>query len=310
MIDRYQNPEDKNFDILFTALGYEQRCIFIPQKFENKYKQGVCFQFQDRQQFSYLSNLEFYKNAGFDFIPWTGICNRDQLIELLMPIDTEDQEARIIQVAIDISAMNRQMVANIIYTLAHTSFKHDFEVSVLYAPAQYTDPVDEMPIMKIAGPVIPEYAGWYINPSDPLYAIIGLGYENGKALGILEFLDVANAWLFKPLGSDESFINKVDAVNHDLISSLGQSKVINYKLSDPYDTFIKLQSLIEGLQKNNRIILIPFGPKLFNVICLILAEIYFDQIAVWRVSAGDQEQPKDHKADETIISFVFRITQN
>ncbi len=300
--------EEKKFDILISALGYESRSIYIPNKLKNNYKNGLCIQFENLQELSYHNNLEVYQKLDFQFEQWTDGIIRKNLIEYLVNKLDEPSNEKLFNIAIDISSMNRKMVAELLYIVSNElPLKMRLEVSILYVSAIYTEPLKEMPAIKTAGPVIPEYAGWFINPNDPLYAVVGLGYENGKAIGALEYLDVAGAWLLKPIGKDSSFLKKVEKVNHDLIAIVGKKRVISYKLFDPYDTFIKIRSLIEGLKKNGRVVLIPFGPKLFNALCIILAEIYKGDLAVWRISAAEDEIPVDHQAVGDIISFTFQV---
>jgi len=305
---RDEEIEDKKFDILIAALGYERRCVYIPQKLKQNYNNGLCLQFHDRQELSFKQNLDFYETSKFHIEHWFNGLNRDNVIKFILNNMSGVEHAKNLKIAIDISSMNRQMVAEIIYLISNKlELDCIVEISILYVSAAYIEPSEEMLIMKKAGPVIPEYAGWYINPSDPLYAVVGLGYENGKAIGALEYLDAAAAWLFKPVGENSAYLAKVEEVNHDLISMVGKKRTISYKLFDPYDTFIKIRSLIEGLKEKGRIVLIPFGPKLFNAICIVLAEIYHEQIAVWRISAEDEESPVDYQAAGNIISFTFRV---
>lgn len=310
-ISRDEKIEDKKFDVLISTLGYENRSIYIPKKLKDNYKDGLCIQFENRQELSYQSNLELYQELEFQFEKWSDGITRKNLIEYLVSRQDELENEKTFNIAIDISSMNRKMVAEVLFVISNElPLKTLLEVSILYVSATYTEPLEKMSAIKTAGPVIPEYAGWFINPNDPLYAVVGLGYENGKAIGALEYLDVAGAWLLKPIGEDNSFLTKVEKVNHDLISIVGKKRIISYKLLDPYDTFIKIRSLIEGLKKNGRVVLIPFGPKLFNALCIVLAEIYKGDLAVWRISAAEEEIAVDHQATGEIISFSFKLELN
>lgn len=306
---RFENTREKHFDILISALGYESRCVHIAQALNGNYTYGFCLEFPDRKVLAYSDNKAIYESLKFRFELWNNFLDQSNLLAFINEIlESISAEQKILSIAVDISSMNRKMVAELFYILNnHMWNTHIIEISILYAPAIYTEPEPEILAMKNVGPVIQEYSGWFTNPSDPLYAVIGLGYENGKAIGALEYLDAASAWLLKPLGKDKQFEDQVIKENHDLIAMVGENKVLTYNLSDPYDTFIKIRSLTEGLIKNGRIVFLPFGPKLFNAICIITTHLYDGDIAVWRVSAGEEEKPVDHKANGDIISFTYLL---
>lgn len=306
---RYENIYEKHFDILISALGYESRCTHIPQALNGTYSYGFCLEFPDRKVLAYSKNKNIYESLGFRFEALGNFLNGFSFLTFIHEVsDNLPTEQETLYIAIDISSMNRKMVAELFYAINNNNWEEKkLEVSILYAPAIYTKPEPEILAMKNVGPVIQEYSGWFTNPSDPLYAIVGLGYETGKAIGTLEYLDAASAWLLKPLGKEKQFEDQVIKENHDLIAMVGDNRVLTYNLSDPYDTFIKIRSLVEGLIKNGRIVFLPFGPKLFNAICLIITHLYDGDIAVWRVSAGEDEKPIDHKANGDIISFTYLI---
>ena len=310
--DKNTKLAEQRFDILVAVLGFETRARYIATQLEGQYDKGVCFAFQNRQDVAFEENRKFYQSLDFEIVDWQDDIECSDigtfLAELCAKIDRTTQDN--ISIAIDVSSMTRSMSAKIIYALINIlDIEKPYQITILYAPAKFSAPKAEQSQIKVAGPVIPEYSGWTLYPELPTYAVLGLGYEYGKALGALDYLDVSDTILFRPLGNDEKFVEAVNEVNDDLIQMVGCNHVMEYEVNDPYDTFIKLRSLISGLQRNGRVILIPFGPKIFHVMCLILAETFQSDLSVWRISPGDKEIAVDSEANGHISSFIFHVIQ-
>lgn len=305
-MDRKNKIEEQRFDLLIATLGYETRSSFISLELKGQYDIGVCLAFTNQQELSFQANKNHFEALGFTINDWEEKLNKDLFSKLFYGLQTDvDNE---IKIAIDVSSMNRSMAAQIIYYLVNEiEIPQKLKITILYAPAKFTKPFEEVVEAAYANAVTRDYAGWYDNPDDPLHAVVGLGYEKGKAIGALEYLDISNAWLFKPISDEKRYENEIDKTNNEIIRLVGNDRLIDYDLLNPYDTLIKARSLIEGLIKNGRVTILPFGPKLFNCICLIVAELYRPKLAIWRVSAGHKEEPKDSVPNGEIVSFTFNV---
>lgn len=300
------NKEDtvECFDLLITALGFESRCTYIAELLAGQYDRGYCLMFKNRHVLAFQKNQSIFESLKFDIDIWDDNINRGKILSLLKKHpETQDE---FVKIAVDISSMNRAMVAELFFILANQE-SSKLEITFFYTPSKYVAPPKKLPSMKISSPVIPEYAGWFDNPNAPLYAVVGLGYEYGKASGIIEYLEVSGEWLFKPIGSDKRYLESLEDVNKKLIDQIEKHRVLNYDLEDPYSSFEKLRSLVDGLLRQGRVVLIPLGPKLFNLFSVIIAEIYSPKVVVWRVSADDTEEPIDHEPDDKFIQFAIKI---
>lgn len=294
---------NNKFDVLISALGYEERCVFIPQKISGNYENGICFRFSDRKKLSYDKNKRVFEALGFNFI---GVKdnNKESIKNNVLTLKKNSNSE--ITVAVDISSMTRSLTAEIIYTLSNL-VGSGIVVTLLYAPAKYKSPENKQETITKCDVVIPEYSGWTIFPELPANSVVGLGFEFGRALGALEYVDTSDAWLFKPTGEDPRFETKIEQVNRDLITLYGSSRYQEYKLDDPYDTFIRLRSLIERLKDISRVVIFPFGPKIFNALSLVIAEIYKPDISIWRVTSGEFATPINHKPSGKILHFTFEV---
>lgn len=210
------------------------------------------------------------------------------------------------RICVDISSMSRPMMAQVVFGLSRLR-KIDLAVEFVYCPAKYDPPPKStMPIMQ-SGPVIPEYAGWSTRPDFASTLVVGLGYEYGRALGALEYLEPSAAWAFTALGDDRRYEKAVKKANDDLWNILAKDRIYEYKIAGPYDVACKLESLVYGLIQYSRPTLLPLGPKIFAIVCLLVAEIHYPAVTVWRVSGDQFETPTDRVADGNIVSFHVKF---
>lgn len=301
-IDNSINLENKTFHYLFSALGYETRCVYIANQLHSNYEQGICFQFTDRNQLSFDKNKNIYAQLGFKIETFDDEKEiRAKLQKYINEYDKEDK----LHLAIDISSMSRLMVANMCYSLLNDS-KRDIDITILYAPSKYSRPSENISPIMNSGPVIHEYSGWSKNIQKPVIAIFGLGYENGRALGAFDYMDASDAYLFMPVGEDKRYEDDLLKINQNLITEVGYNKVFEYNLNNPYDTFIQLKSMVDGLKTNGRIVLVPFGPKMFNIIALLVTQIYRKEISLWRISPGQEEKAIDQLPSGKIVHMDFK----
>jgi len=81
---------------------------------------------------------------------------------------------------------------------------------------------------------------------------------------------------------------------------------MDYRVHAPVDCFITLESLIYGLSRTKNTILLPFGPKIFALCALLVASVH-PTTAVWRVSAGFQEEAVNRQASGYVYGLQVDI---
>jgi hypothetical protein len=126
-------------------------------------------------------------------------------------------------------------------------------------------------------------------------AVVGLGYEQDKALGAVEHLQPGEVWVFAPHSAVEEYSVALKKANQVLLDTVPSSHRLVYEVGQPFDCFVTLESLVDRLAEEANVILLPFGPKLFALCSLLVAWLHSD-VAVWRVSAGKGEMPQDRRA--------------
>ena len=135
------------------------------------------------------------------------------------------------------------------------------------------------------GAVRPEFvglseAGW------GLATLIGLGYEPDLALSAQQVLDPAETWLGIPRSDDGHFDDEVATANGILLDVVDAQNIWLYDVADPATTFFVLESIVSGLRRSHNVVLVPFGPKMFAVACLLVSLVHRMEVGVWRLSAA------------------------
>ena len=208
---------------------------------------------------------------------------------------------------VDISSMSRPMLADIVYQLSTIERADEVLVTFAYLPSTFVKLAAEYAPVAVTEPVTPEYAGWTSMPERPITAVVGLGYEYDLALGTIEYLEPTAAWIFMPTGEDRRYDDAVKQANRDLRGMLSDDRAMTYQVDNPARVHAVLESLVYGLLQTSRPILIPFGPKIFSLCCLLIARTYAPAVTVWRVSGESYARPGDREASGKVVCLKARF---
>lgn len=305
---RVLRPSDhaaRDPDIFISALGYEDRCTYAAREFSATAKGKLALAFRDRMMFDYEQHETWYRTNGFQIVPYDKASIEDHFAKFVDGVASELRQNEL-DVLIDISSMSRPMLAQIVFFFSHCRFP--LTAQFIYCPAQYSPPLDAPLPFTRSEPVTPEYAGWSIRPDLPTSAVVGLGYEYGRALGALEYLEPSVTWAFMPHGEDRRYDRAVQVANADFWNLLPRDRIHEYRVDNPFDCFIRIESLIYGLEATSRPTLVPFGPKMFALVCLLVAELHRPNVTVWRVSGDQAEIPANRLANGKFIRLPVRFS--
>ncbi len=142
-----------------------------------------------------------------------------------------------------------------------------------------------------------------------LRCLLCFGYEQNRALGAVEHIEASETWCFLPESEIPAYGPVLREANSALLESLPLKRLINYRVQQPFDTFLNLESLIYGLSRTKNPILLPMGPKIFALVSLVVGVLHRD-VAVWRVSASVQENPVDRKATGHVCCLSVTISDD
>jgi len=249
-------PDTLTFDFAIVAVGYERRCRWVTKEFAVKSKSGWGLEFGFLADGSYRENRAYFEGLGFKII--VGL--RDDAVDVLTTAFLSNTSATL-SIFVDISSMSREMIANVALAIQRVRSQRVVSITIAYAPSRFAGAYAPAPI-RLASPIKPSLAGWSSQPEMPLGAIFGLGCEPDLALGALQLLEPNKAWIFKPKGIDPKFDAAMKAANLHIEDIFDVSN-FGYEISKPASARGRLEALLNAIDKSFRLIVVPFGPKIF-----------------------------------------------
>ena len=296
--------EQDEFDLLICACGYETRATNAAQRIASTFLTKIAIGFKDQREIEYDSNKLWFKDNAFNVVEPDDSSFREALKVAIADAFIDRLHVRIV---VDISCFNRFRLAQLVDHFR--SLRQDSaSIHFVYSLAEYAAPAESTAPTTIAEPVSPEFAGWRSSPDKPPAAVIGLGYEANRAIGIVDYLEIDNAvWLFSPVSPIGEYATSVDTANESLFESIApEGRRQYYDVLDPASLFRELNTLIVLLKNKFNPILIPFGPKIYALAALLVA-CEQEEVGVWRVSGGIREAASDRLASPylTILHATF-----
>lgn len=295
-------PSDSPVDLLIATCGFEDRSSKVLT--EVPFKTAVAYSYADRQVLSFSANVSKFRSHEIPIIEGNGTSVLDDLATRVGLLKNKEKP----HVVLDISSMSRTRMAEILGYLLF-NLPTDTTLSLIYFLAEYHSPPNSQPSFAEIGPISKQFAGWAPEPDWPVTTVIGLGYERDKAIGINELLEAGmdNCWLFLPEGDEPEYMQDLLDANDALLKYANSEKVINYAVREPLHLLASLESLISGLVRKSRVVLVPMGPKIFSG-CAILASARLDySVPVWSVTTGQNEEPVQAIAKLPAIGISVRV---
>ncbi|NTW87981.1 MAG: hypothetical protein HGB26_02390 [Desulfobulbaceae bacterium] len=292
-------------DLFICAIGYEERSTFAAKSLSNFYSHGIGIAFQERRVLNYESNYNWCLHNNFVVFNY----NQDNYVNFIhTTIDKhlQNNTNNVITITVDISSMSRPMLAQTLIALWSHPSDVSIEATFVYSLAIFSTPTDEYPV-TISCPVIPEFAGWSERPDFPSSAIVGLGYEKDQALATIDNLEPYKVWLYYPKGKDQRYEDEILSNNTALFGLISEGESFKYPLDDPFTLFCSLESLVYSTSQDSRPTIIPFGPKLFSLVSMLVALCHYPKVTIWRVSGEQYGPPIDSKPEGSLFSISAKF---
>jgi hypothetical protein len=279
--------KNQKYDLAIGAIGYERRARYAVNSLTPQSDAKFALEFDDRQEHDFNKNRNAFNKAGFKIVPAQSGALREVILEWWR------QLPRTADVWVDISSLTRPLIATICYELFSRATTDDSRINAtfVYSHACFSPPPPDYGPIVHKGAVIPEFAGWSDDPATPCSAVFGIGYEVGLALGALEDLEPAEAWAFRPTGHAKAYDDEIDANNKDFLADLSEDHLVTYDVGAPLELIAKLESVVYGRLQTQRVVIIPFGLKLFALAAFLVALQHLPRVNVWRVSGGKFVKP-------------------
>jgi len=279
-----------SYDLAIATIGYEDRSSYFWRTVRPSAASSFAFGFAEHEVLSFEKNLAFYNKAGFSVDRPDG-SQYGAAVEAALLASAPDKD--VTRVVIDISSLTRDRIALACECFGEHASNRVVEVDFVYYLAAFQRPGKRIKQNAYAGPVLPSFAGWWRYPELPVAAVIGLGYEENKALGAVELLQVPEAiWTFMPESTVKEYDAELLIANEELLKRVPEDHRVTYTVEDPFRTYKGLAALRQSISDLYNVVLLPFGPKIFGL-ASILVGLAGHHTAVWRISAGIHAKPRE-----------------
>ncbi|QYY33772.1 hypothetical protein K2O51_33525 (plasmid) [Cupriavidus pinatubonensis] len=285
---------NESYDLAAFALGFESRAIEFSSLPQIAQRKAVAFGFDHGQQLAYAGNKLRFEAIGATIIENLSDTEFELAFRKSLYSLSKDESRHIF---VDISCFSRFRLASIVRSIfdAASDIKSPLTVDFAYSLASFEKPIADRRPNTVVGPAHPAFAGWSQGGYNSTAAVLGLGYEQDQALGVVEFLQAGEVWAFAPTSPIEAYRPEVDCANELLLSEIPKGHVLDYDITAPTSIIASLESVARGLNTMHSVVLVPFGPKIF-VLCSLLVAALRSDMAVWRVSQGATIKPHDRRA--------------
>ncbi|MBL9159073.1 MAG: hypothetical protein JNJ70_16455 [Verrucomicrobiales bacterium] len=297
------NISSLDWDLAIVASGFERRGSHLVRKLGISAGKKLAFAFSNRRCHSRDFNDRVFANSGFRLIEEDGDHGeriQDELMQFVKRFKGSD-----LRILVDYSCMTREWYASIINFFRRLeSFNSCVEIFFSYSHAVFRSPSSGSPNSHVGA--IDGFSTITL-PRLPTALVIGLGNEPNRCLGIKEYIDPAETFLFYTDPCvDPQFRRSIKSANRLLFELTPQDRVYTYPADGIQRASALLTSLTAGLREKYRLILAPLGPKPFSLLCLLVAMRLRD-VEVWRITSGQLSDPVDQAAigQITVLRVVF-----
>ena len=278
----------RDFDIAIFGLGFESRSTSTIDTYINQSKKNIVLGYDvNTEKFSYQNNKERFEKL-LAKVYETG----DEKISSIIQSELHEIPTTPLKVLVDITVMSRHRLAIVMCELFDNLPKGSI-ISVVYSISSFVTPPEDNTPIKYVREISPQLSGSLGDLSLPTSVVLGLGYEQNKALGVSNLLDAGFMYAFIPESPVGQFKEQVLNNNSDLLMTIPKDNIFYYDVCSPYSTYLSLRSLILAVREHSRPLLVPLGPKILSSLSVFLGLELRPELPVWRVSSGHAEIPVD-----------------
>lgn len=298
-----QSPLSAHYLAIVYSVGYETRSIFVANKFKHSGRLvGVTFPSQRDGAFE--KNLHWAELNGRVL----DVSDEDLFFgELSAALVTDLRHFAAIspnerpRLLVDISSMTRRRIAECL-RIFHEVLEMEIDVDWVYAPATFDGSQWEGQTI-VTNAAVAGFEGWG-DPSLPVSCVVGTGFEGDLALGVIDDIEPEDVWALVPQGYSASHDAEMLQLNRNFLASIEPPKVLEYRVDQPLEALLRLDALVGGEISSRRIVLIPLGPKVFALVCALVALSAPESVTLWRVSSETSRPITDRRPDGAVVGLT------
>jgi hypothetical protein len=288
------------------CIGFEARSRFLAERFDWLAERAIAIRYSDSQVLSFDENHRLALKRGYTVVSDLPGVLEENVQRTLRGVRAKTGMASI---AIDVSSMDRSLMARAMLTALNAI--HEGEVLyILYAPSIFYLPTRSLVPIRHAGAVHPWLAGEIAAPDNLRVALLGLGYEYGVSLNILETHEPDMSFIFRPNGPDDRFKQAVSAANFGFDFGERNYEIIDYYLDDMAGAYDDVSNLIASTKHDSSVICVPMGPKILSAVMILAGHIHQPRASVLRYSVASMENHQDSIAAEEFFGISVIKVRN
>lgn len=281
----FAESKTHHYDVFINSIGYEERAAALVKANRIVAGRFISLSFEDNEVLSFAENRKVMEAVSALLVTDVSEFFRTKFRSFVFEI--YQTAGRPISIGIDVSSMNRTMAALALSAMfACKDFIDEFEV--LYVPAKFSEPTLTFTPIDQVGAVIPELSGFDSEPALPVALILGLGYEYGTAVGLINQLEPNFTLCLRATGGDEKYDDAVRAANLQFDFNPYNVEISEYELFDLKAAYDHIENIVYSLVPSYRVVMVPMGPKILAALLVLIALKYFGKVAVWRVARPGQ----------------------
>lgn len=288
-------------DLFLHALGFENRSLEFLRRDLVDAHSVVSFFFDTPGVLSYDENALICRQRGTTMVAAKD--NARHTIQNLLDASGKKK----VSVVLDISSLNRRLIAEALLQLCLLKDRIG-SLKLVYTPQKFVEPEYGFNKVGHARAISPELTAFDSDPDKPIALMLGLGFEYGLGLGLIDLIEPERTVCFRASGFDPRYEEAVKKANFDYDFSTANLIVQSYTLIDPVAAYSGLNSIAFGLLSSHRIEIVPLGPKLFAAFAILLSLTFFGQVTVLRVPSN-VTNPRDAFARDGFIVAEVKLDQ-
>lgn len=264
------------------CIGYETRSRFIAQEYKWWPEKTIAIEYSIGQVLSFEANQEFARQSGFKIVS-----DQHTLIEaaIRQTIASQRESEGTANITIDVSSMDRSLMSRVLLNVLD-KLDDGETMFVLYSPSAFAERKTNLVPITNSGAAHPRLAGQVSPPDSGRVALLGLGYEYGVSLSILEAHEPDISFIFRPNGFDDRFRQAVRDANFGFDFGERNYEIIDYFLEDMAGAYDDISSLVLSTKHNSTIIAVPMGPKILSAVMILAGRLHQPQLSVLRYSVA------------------------
>lgn len=299
--------DETPYHLGFFSIGYEHRSRFIASRLERKTDRLCGLEYANSRGGAFDENKRWVAGTSTHAIPALDY-RLDRQKRFRTQIEAAILESRPSGLAqriwIDVSSMDRSLMARMLYTLME-ALRPPFLLRVLYTPASFVEPNFTFNPILDCSPAIPELSGTLGRPEREIKLLLGLGYEFGVALGLIQQIEPDIAFAFIPKSADKRYEPAVAKANFSFEFGTEQVRLVDYMVNQPVITFDRLLALTSDVSPSRSVIIVPNGPKIFAAISILVGLLRKPYISILRASQSNGAPPHEVQASGDVVAMDF-----